>query len=112
MGSFSACLTGIYSIRLLVSVFTSSNFNYRVNRGGEASSYVLLGLFPLAVGSIFGGYCLKDLFIGLNSLIFSSSVNVATCVEIVNNIEFTATAIKLYPTLLSLLGMLLVETWC
>lgn len=78
LGSFSAFLTSIYSMRLIfVSFFNfPNNFkNYYSKIHTEIRSYLNLVLFILGLGSIFSGFLLEDLIIGAGNdwLIFTST---------------------------------------
>lgn len=78
LGSFSAFLTSIYSMRLIfVSFFNFPNSfkNYYSKIHTEIKSYLNIVLFILGLGSIFSGFLLEDLIIGAGSdwLLFTST---------------------------------------
>lgn len=112
LGSTAACLTSVYSVRLLISVFLSGNTNYKYNNGNaEVSYFVLSILFPLWLGSIFAGWYMRDIFLGLGSNFFSTSINYSEKTTLLNNIEFTGVGIKLYANCLSLISIVFLEFW-
>ena len=78
LGSISALLTSIYSMRLIfISFFFFPNSfkHYYSKIHTEIKSYLNLVLFILGIGSIFSGFLLEDLIIGPGSdwLIFTST---------------------------------------
>ena len=78
LGSFSAFLTSIYSMRLLFLVYFNmpNNFKYYYSKiHTDIKSYLNLVLLILGFGSVFSGFLLEDLIIGAGSdwLLFTSS---------------------------------------
>ena len=78
LGSFSAFLTSIYSMRLIFFTFFNipNNFkNYYSKIHTNLKSYLSLVLFILGLGSIFSGFILEDLIIGIGNdwLFFTSN---------------------------------------
>ena len=78
LGTFSAFLTSIYSMRLIF--FSFFNFpnsfkNYYSKLHVDVKSYLNVVLFILGVGSIFSGFILEDLMIGAANdwLLFTST---------------------------------------
>tara|TARA_B100001996_G_scaffold296468_1_gene236774 strand:- start:587 stop:2500 length:1914 start_codon:yes stop_codon:yes gene_type:complete len=66
MGIFTAFLTAMYSWRLIFKTFHGSyeNKKIKIEDMHESPYVMLLPLFILAIGSIFAGFFLKELFIG------------------------------------------------
>ena len=78
LGSFSAFLTSIYSMRLIFFTFFNipNNFkNYYSKIHTNIKSYLNVVLFFLGLGSIFSGFLFEDLIIGAGSdwLLFTST---------------------------------------
>ena len=69
IGIFTALLTAIYSWRLVFKTFhgTYENKELKIDSIHESSYVMLIPLIVLAIGSIFGGFFFKDLFIGLHA---------------------------------------------
>ncbi len=66
IGIFTALLTSIYSWRLFFKTF-HGDFNNRsinIHKIHESPMIMIIPLIILAIGSVFSGYFLKDLFIG------------------------------------------------
>ena len=70
----------------------------------EGNKKLSIFLIILIVGSIFSGYLLNDLFIGLGSVFFSGSINILSKNTIGFEVEFIPLHIKILPTFFSLLG--------
>nr|YP_010041382.1 NADH dehydrogenase subunit 5 [Pisolithus microcarpus]QPA36160.1 NADH dehydrogenase subunit 5 [Pisolithus microcarpus] len=107
LGSLTAGLTAFYSFRLISLVFlTVPNGIKKVYLNSHESNLaIIIPLLILALFSIFFGYVLSDLFVGIGSDFFGNSIfinpNNITIVEA----EFSLPLIiKLLPTILSLLG--------
>jgi NADH-ubiquinone oxidoreductase chain 5 len=104
----TAILTTFYSTRLLFFVFlTQPNGFKRVYLHLHKNNFlIILCLSFLLLGSIFSGYVLKEIFIGINSNFFSLSIlSINTLPSI--NCEFLPFFIKLVPTVLSCLVAIL-----
>jgi NADH-ubiquinone oxidoreductase chain 5 len=69
LGSISAFLTAFYSFRLLYLTFLDKPKSYKSIIKLSHESSIILGfpLFFLSIGSIFMGYLLEDLFLGIGS---------------------------------------------
>ena len=77
-GTFSAFLTSIYSMRLIFFTFFNSpnNFkNHYIKIHTDIKYYLNVVLFILGLGSIFSGFLLEDLIIGVGNdwLLFTST---------------------------------------
>nr|YP_010041404.1 NADH dehydrogenase subunit 5 [Pisolithus tinctorius]QPA36182.1 NADH dehydrogenase subunit 5 [Pisolithus tinctorius] len=107
LGSLTAGLTAFYSFRLISLVFlTVPNGIKKVYLNShESNMAVVIPLAILALFSIFFGFVLSDLFVGIGSDFFGNSIfihpNNITIVEA----EFSLPLIiKLLPTIFSILG--------
>jgi NADH-ubiquinone oxidoreductase chain 5 len=109
LGTMTAFLTAIYSFRLLYYVFYSPTNSYKTIIKGthESPLAMTIPLFILSIGSIFTGYMSKDVFIGLGSDFFVDSIFVLPHNNIIMDAEFIPYYIKLIPTILSLLGIII-----
>jgi len=69
IGIFTACLTSIYSWRLIFKTFHGSYNNSKININSmhESPLIMLIPLIILGAGSIGAGFLFKDLFIGYQS---------------------------------------------
>ncbi len=69
LGIFTACLTSIYSWRLIFKTFHGKYNNSKININSihESPIVMLIPLFILAAGSIGAGFLFKDLFIGFDN---------------------------------------------
>nr|YP_009498166.1 NADH dehydrogenase subunit 5 [Lactifluus volemus]AWX52873.1 NADH dehydrogenase subunit 5 [Lactifluus volemus] len=107
LGSITAGLTAFYSFRLICLVFLSVPNGPKQSylNAHEANNKVIIPLFLLALFSIFFGFILSDLFVGMASDFFSNAIFMKP-----NNIslieaEFSLPLIiKLLPAFLSLFG--------
>jgi len=117
IATIGAIFTTLYSVKVLYLTFlTNPNgplINYK--QAHEGDIYMSLPLIILAVFSIFFGYIIKDIFIGLGSNFFSdNSLFIHPSHEIMLDTEFAVTTIfKLLPLiftiLLSILSIVLSE---
>lgn len=107
LGSITAGLTSFYSFRLISLVFLTvpnANKNTYLNTH-EANLAVIIPLSILSLFSIFFGFVLSDLFVGIGTDFFGNSLFIHP-----NNIslveaEFSLPLlIKLLPTILSIIG--------
>lgn len=103
-GSFAAFFTGFYSLRLLCLCFLSKPNGYRpiIVSAHESSILIALPLGVLAIPSIFFGYLIKDVFVGLGSPFWANSL--FTHPFHINDPEFLPTLVKIYPLCLSIGG--------
>ena len=77
-GLIAAFLTTIYSFKLIYLVFITlpNNVSKTFSKISlmESDKYLIYSLFLLNFGSIFSGYFLKDLYIGIHSSFFNNSL--------------------------------------
>lgn len=108
LGISSVCLTAFYSLRLLhLTFFSSSSNSIRsiVEHAHESPLYMLIAFVPLALGSIFWGYLAKDIFIGMGSDFWQTSIYLLPQNYTLVEAEFLPLNIKILPFLLSMLGV-------
>ena len=69
VGIFTAFLTSIYSWRLFFKTFHGSYNNKKIpiNETHESPLVMLIPLFFLGIGALFGGFLFKEIFIGYHS---------------------------------------------
>lgn len=106
LGSFAAFCTAFYSIRLLALCFLvepngSRSLLFLASEGGWSMG-IVLGL--LAIPSIFAGYFSRDLFIGLGTDFWGSSLYCLPANLSIIDAEFMCTQYKILPLFLSISG--------
>jgi len=104
LGSLGAFFTAFYSIRLVYLSFLSKPNGYRpvIVNAHESSFLISFPLGVLAIPSIFLGYVLKDVFIGLGTPFWANAVFTLPIHSVDH--EFLPLHIKLFPVFLSLCG--------
>jgi len=106
LGSMGAFLTAFYSMRLLYLTFLSKPNGYKSVIYSVKESYYQINssLIILTIPSIFIGFWLKDMFIGLGTDFWGNAIFVLP--ENMNRIdsEFIGIFYKLLPIILSLMG--------
>lgn len=110
LGVISAFFTAFYSWRLLHLTFFSNKTNTlkpAALTAHEAPRYMLFAFFPLMIGSIFWGYLTKDMFIGLGSDFWQTSIFIIPQNQVFIDAEFLPINVKVVPLILSLSGMAL-----
>lgn len=107
LGSTSVFFTALYSFRSLYLTFINNINTNRIfiNSIHESNWIMLSALFVLALGSIFIGYLLKDLFIGLGTSFWGTSIFNLPIHSIQFEAEFLETSFKWFPFFLSILGI-------
>ena len=70
IGIFTACLTSIYSWRLMFKTFHGqyNNKEIKIEETHESPLVMLIPLVILSIGAIFAGFIFKDLFIGYEGI--------------------------------------------
>jgi NADH-ubiquinone oxidoreductase chain 5 len=70
LGSLSAFLTAFYSTRVLYHTFwtTNNGFKYYINNIHELPKTMAFSLVILSIGSLFSGYFLKEVFVGIGTI--------------------------------------------
>ena len=109
LGVISASLTAFYSCRLIYFVFflnKTNLFKSVINSIHDSPLFMTISLFCLSFGSIFFGYIMKDLFVGLGTDVWQNSIfNLYENIIILDS-EFLPSSIKLIPVIFSLFGIL------
>jgi len=88
IGINTAFLTAIYSFRIIYLTFIFEKNMFRRFFSFETSIFFTIPLFILAIGSLIFGYFTKDLFIGLGSDIFASTIYILPENNIIYDAEF------------------------
>jgi NADH:ubiquinone oxidoreductase subunit 5 (subunit L)/multisubunit Na+/H+ antiporter MnhA subunit len=83
------------------------SFKYYVQNISELPINMGFSLFILALGSIFSGWLLKDLFIGFGNIAFGNSIYKSACHNTFMDIEFIPLYIKNLPLIFSFSGIFL-----
>ena len=104
LGSLGAFFTAFYSLRLIYLCFLSSPNGYRpiIVNAHESSILISLPLAVLAIPSIFLGYIIKDVFIGIGSPFWNNAVFILPSNTL--DAEFLPSLAKLAPVILSFAG--------
>lgn len=107
LGIVGVFCTSFYSMRLVFFIFLSSINSYknRIQRVHDASFEMGISLGLLALGSIFSGYFLKDMFVGLGSDFWNNSIFIHPFHHKNIDAEFLEPSLKLLPSLVSFFGM-------
>lgn len=106
LGAFSALCTSFYSFRLLLNSFLVSPRGSQANYKGahEAPTAMMVPLIILGFGSIFVGYLMKDLVIGMGSTGLGGAVYTLPHHTSLINAEFLSPLTKFIPVILSTTG--------
>nr|YP_010199878.1 NADH dehydrogenase subunit 5 [Crassiphycus usneoides]UAD89886.1 NADH dehydrogenase subunit 5 [Crassiphycus usneoides] len=109
LGNLSVFFTAFYSFRLIYLTFLNSTNAARKNilKSHEPSLLMLTPLIILGFGSIFIGYLGKDLFIGLGTDFWKSSIIILPSNSYFIEAEWLSINLKWLPFILSTLGILL-----
>jgi NADH-ubiquinone oxidoreductase chain 5 len=110
LGSITAGLTAFYSFRLISLVFLTvpNGPKSLYNNIYEANWLVIIPLCILALFSIFFGYIVADLFVGIGTDFFGNSIFIHPNNISIVEAEFTLPLIiKLLPAILSFLGVII-----
>jgi len=107
LGSITAGITAFYSFRLISLVFLTTPNGNKISylKSHESNLAVVIPLLILAIFSIFFGYVLSDLFVGIGSDFFKNAIFIHPNNIALVEAEFSLNPIiKLLPAILSLLG--------
>lgn len=109
LGTLSAFFTAFYSFRLIYLTFLDSPNTVKsvIQEAHESSGLIIFSLFILSLGSLFSGFLLKDLFIGVGSDFLGNSIFILPRHFCLFEAEFLPTLIKLTPIIFSLGGAFL-----
>jgi len=105
-GTLSAFFTAFYSFRLIYLTFltTPNATKGAFERAHESSFLIVFPLLILGFGSIFCGFLMKDLFIGVGSIFLGNSIFVLPKNFNLFEAEFLPSTIKLIPLVFSFSG--------
>ena len=106
LGSFSAFLTAFYSIRVLSLTFLKKPLMNKkiISHVHEPSLKMTLPLFFLSLCSIFIGFILKDMMVGLGTDFWGNAIFTLPENVLLLEAEFLNTSIKIFPVILSIFG--------
>ena len=106
LGSMAAFLTAFYSIRVLYLSFLDQPKGFKpvILHIHEATPFITLVLFILAIPSIFFGFYFKDMFIGMGTDFWGPSIFIEFKNSKLIDAEFIPHFFKLFPVTLALLG--------
>lgn len=115
---FTAFLTSFYSIKLLYLTFYNTHnsyffiiYNKKINEFSikESGIFILIALIVLFFGSVFIGFILKDIFIGMGSDIWINTLDTENFLDSQKllEVEFLPIEIKLIPILFTILAIIL-----
>lgn len=109
LGTITAFITAFYSFRLLYLAFVQSPGNKKTiaSLAHEPGPAMLMPMAGLSIGSIFSGFFFRDMFIGLGTCSFSSSILVSPSNAYEFGAEFAPYIFKSLPLVLSLTGIIL-----
>lgn len=109
LGSITAFCTAFYSTRLLYLTFLikTNGFRHSIINAHDAPLPMAFPLAVLAFGSIAIGFLTRDMFIGLGTDFWNSSIFILPSHINIIDAEFLPTLIKIGPVICSLCGMLL-----
>jgi len=107
MGMVAAILTAFYSWRLLILTFHGTPRADEAVMGHihESPLIMLLPLIILAIGSVFSGYVLFELFVGEETTFWGSSIFVLPQDEVIRAAHHVSAWIHWSPTIMALLGI-------
>nr|NP_044800.1 NADH dehydrogenase subunit 5 [Reclinomonas americana]AAD11915.1 NADH dehydrogenase subunit 5 [Reclinomonas americana] len=106
LGTVAAFFTAFYSFRLIYLTFLGETNSPRtiINHAHDAPFIMAFPLMILAVGSIFVGFVMKDMMIGLGTDFWGNSLFTHPKNLTLIESEFIPTPIKLLPVVLSITG--------
>jgi len=106
LGTISASLTAFYSMRLLYLTFINKTnaYRYSIQHIHDLPKIMGYPLFILVFGSIFVGFLMKDMVIGVGTNFWGNSLFVLPENLVIFDAEFLPTFIKLIPVIFSLSG--------
>jgi NADH-ubiquinone oxidoreductase chain 5 len=109
LGLLAACGTAFYSCRLLLLVFIINTNLYKsvFQRLHESSFILLLPLFILSLFSIFFGYIMREIFVGIGTNFYGASLYIRPSRFVGLDYEFLPLYIKLLPFVLSICSAIL-----
>ena len=109
LGCLAALFTSFYSFRLMFLAFINQANGYKtyIEEVHDAPIKMILPLVLLGFGSIFWGFISRDLFIGLGSSFFGSSIFIFQDNWLLIDSEFSLAILKNIPLMFTILGLIL-----
>nr|YP_009861058.1 NADH dehydrogenase subunit 5 [Jaagichlorella hainangensis]QKJ84914.1 NADH dehydrogenase subunit 5 [Jaagichlorella hainangensis] len=109
LGAICVFFTSYYSFRLtFLTFYTQSKLlKNTIKNTHDASLIMGIPLMVLALGSIFVGFCGKDMIIGLGTTFWSSAIFILPKFTNILESEFIPQSVKLLPFVLTLFGIVL-----
>ena len=109
LGGICVLLTSYYSFRLCFLTFFAENkaLKTQVEKSHDAPFIMALPLMILALGSIFVGYCGKDMMIGLGTTFWGNAIYTLPETSNILESEWIPQSVKLLPFFFTLLGVAL-----
>ena len=117
LGVISAGLTSIYSVKLVYLTFYNTHNSYfkmywqdgKSISINESNWLVIISLILLFIGSVFIGFILKDMFIGIGTDIWLNTLETENYKDTLKilKLEFLPIGIKLIPIILTILSSIL-----
>ena len=106
LGTFGACLTAFYSTRLLYLTFLTKPTGHKqiICNAQDSGFQITFTLAVLSIPSIFIGYYLKDMIVGVGSPFFSTAIMVNPSNMNLFDAEFIPLFYKTLPVNLSIFG--------
>ena len=106
LGTISASLTAFYSMRLLYLTFINKTnaYRYSIQHIHDLPKIMGYPLFILVFGSIFVGFLMKDMVIGVGTNFWGNALFVLPENLVIFDAEFLPTFIKLIPVIFSFSG--------
>ena len=106
LGTLGAFFTAFYSMRLVYLTFLSRPTGYKqvICFAFDSGFYICAALASLAIPSIFIGYYIKDMFVGIGSSFFGTAIFVSLINVNAFDGEFLDVLHKTLPVSLSVLG--------
>ena len=107
LGSLSAMLTAFYSFRIVYLTFYGSfnTYKFYLQSTHELTYNMAFSLFILSIGSIFSGFLLQVLFVGLGNVGWGNSIYVSSSSYTFADIEFIPFNLKILPLVFSFVGI-------
>jgi len=107
LGLSTAVLTAFYAWRLLLLTFHGPQRANEVvmSHIHESSLVMLLPIIVLAVGSLIGGYALYDLFVGVGTLFWGTSIFVLPQNDVISLAHHVESWVKWSSTIAAILGI-------
>lgn len=108
LGVVSAFFTAFYSFRLIYWAFLAkpNGYKYSYLNASESKFFITIPLAILAFASIFIGYILRDMFIGVGTSFWNNAIFILPENNFVLESEFIPVGNKLTPVIFSLSGLI------